>query len=248
MSVLVAIAVHERAPLVRLCLPTVAELLLPPDSEIVVFDDASKSFDVAALIAEIGLTATLQRAAFRLGPDAMIYFVWSHFLASRHTELLFLDSDLIINPNALLQGLAHLAAFPGLLSLYNSRRHPAFGESGPLALKSILGNAGTLWRRDLVQQVKGALAAGQYIDDRYSRFLTANNVPLAATSKSLVQHLGIGGTNNTYLGDFDHGLNFTPDTPLQLAAIAAVYDQIMLNQRSYLPPPRVDDDPPTRHP
>ena len=31
------------------------------------------------------------------------------------------------------------------------------------------------------------------------------------------------------------------------AAIAAVYDQIMLNQKSYLPPPRVDDVPPTGH-
>ena len=241
MSVLVAIPVHERAATVRLCLPTVAEMLLPKGSEIVLFDDASKTFDVAALATEIGLTAKIERPGFRLGADAMIYYVWSHFLASPHTELLFLDSDLIVNPRALLDGLDALAEFPGLLSLYNSQRHPALSEAKPLVLKPTLGNAGTLWRRDLVQLVKTALAAGQYIDDRYSRFLGANDIPLAATKASLVQHLGIIGTNNSHLGDFDHGLNFVPDTPRQLQAIAAIYDEIMLNQLSYLPPlPRGD--------
>ena len=243
MSVLVAIPVYEREPLVRLCLPTVAELLLPEGSQIVLFDDASQSFDAATLIAELNLAASVERSAFRIGPDAMVYFIWSYFLAGPHSKLLFLDSDLIVNPRAVLDGLDYLATFPGLLSLYNSRRHRPLREEGDLVIKSILGNAGTLWRRELAQEVKAELTAGQYIDDRYSRLLRASKVPMAATRRSRMQHLGHVGTNNRYLGDFDHGVNFIPDTARQFAAIAAVYDELMLNQQSYLPPRPATDIP-----
>lgn len=77
--ILVAIPVHQRGELVRQCFPTVAELEMPPGSEVVVFDDANPSLDVPALIAATRLSCRFERSAVRRGPEGMVAHIWQRF-------------------------------------------------------------------------------------------------------------------------------------------------------------------------
>jgi hypothetical protein len=235
-AVLIAIPVHERERLFRFCLSTVAEMVLPEGSQIVVFDDASQNFDVGAVAAEMLPGTETRRSAFRLGADAACYLIWSHFLGSGCSHLLMLDSDLIANRHAVADGLKALQSFDGLLSLYNSRRHPAIAANGDLVLKRRLGNAGTLWTQALVRLVRQDMDAGNCLDDRYSTFLNERGIRLAAFERSRVQHLGHEGLNNQYFGDLEHGVNFRPDGPAQFDAITAIYDDLLSRQALFLPP------------
>ncbi|WP_137929157.1 glycosyltransferase family 2 protein [Mesorhizobium comanense] len=233
--VLVAIPVHERAELVRHCFATAAELILPQGSRIVVHDDASPTLDVARLIADTGLTAQLERAATRRGASGTITHIWRSFLGSDQQYLLFLDSDMIINRDALGAGLDRMAGFDGLLTLYNSIIHPGEPLGPDLVKKGRIGNAGTLWRRPLVEAALAAVGGQAYIDDRYCEFFGARNIPLAAMARSRVQHLGIAGENYHPFGALDHGIGFVPDSPRQSAAIVHAHDQLLSRQDALLP-------------
>lgn len=233
--VLVAIPVYERAELVRHCFATAAELILPEGSEIMVYDDASPTLDAAGLMVEAGLAAGLDRAPLRQGASGTITRIWRSFLDSHHEHLLFLDSDMIINRGAIGAGLDQLASFEGLLTLYNSILHAADATGPHLVSKRRIGNAGTLWRRSHAKLALQGVGGQPYIDDRYCEFFNALKVPLAATTRSRVQHLGISGENYHSFGSLDHGSGFVPDSPTQSAAIVYAHDHLLSRQEAFLP-------------
>lgn len=241
MSALIAIPTHEREPLVRHCLTTVAEMKLPPGSEIVVFDDASPTLDVEALMRGAGLPVHCRRGAVRLGASRTSCEIWKHFLAGDHRHLLILDSDMIANRSAVMDGLRLRDGFDGLVSLYNSRNHPGVADGEDRVAKRKVGNAGTLWTRPLAEMVLSELASDNAIvniDDAYSDLFTGKGIPIVAFRRSRLQHLGVVGTNNRYFGNLEHGLGFRPDSEPQMRAILAVYDELMSRQEEYVEPPR----------
>lgn len=234
---LVAIPVHQRGDLVRHCFATAAELELPKGSEIVVFDDMSPTLDVPALIAATGLQCTFQRSTELQGADRMVSRIWRHFLDSGHESLLFLDSDMITNRDAVTVGLRLAGRFDGLLSLYNSTMHPGTPLDGELLRKSTVGNAGTLWSRwhaQLALDGVGDEVSG--IDFAYCRLFERHGIPIAAPAQSRLQHIGIIGLNNRYYGDLDHGIGFVPDAPAQWHAIGYAFNELMVKQRDFLRP------------
>lgn len=241
MSALIAIPTHEREPLVRHCLATAAELALPPGSEVIVFDDASPTLDVETLMREAGLPVLCERGTVRRGPSQTSCAIWRHFLAGDHRHLLILDSDMIANRSAVLDGLRLGEGFTGLVSLYNSLNHPGIAEGEDRVTKRTVGNAGTLWTRPLAERVLtsfGGDASIVNVDDAYCSLFAREGIPIVTVQRSRLQHLGIVGTNNRYFGGFEHGLGFRPDSEAQMLAILAIYDEMMTRQRDYLAPPR----------
>jgi len=237
-SVLVAIPVHDRPRLVAHCLATATALVLPPGSEILVIDDASTDPAIPALLAGVATRTRQLRRDRSTGAGGAIVDVWTRFLAGPHQALFCLDSDMIANRTAVVDGLAVLSGFAGLLSLYNSTMHPDLGPvSGPRVAKPRLGNAGTLWTRRLVELVAAEIPAGPRIDHRYSELLARRGIPMAATTRSRVQHLGIEGSNNRYFGMIDYGIGFVPDSAEQSRALAETLDLLLGNQAYYLRPP-----------
>lgn len=238
MSTLVAIPTFEREALLKHCLATAAEVVLPAGSAVIVFDDASQSLDVERLMRAAGLPAKFYRSRQRLGTHRMTCCIWEHFLRSTHEHLLFLDSDMIANRSALRDGLGHRNGFDGLLTLYNSRMHPGQPIDEDRLAKRKVGNAGTFWTRPLSELVLAELRNYSFanIDDAYSDFLTARGIAIMSVVRSRVQHLGIVGLNNRYFGELEHGLNFRPDSPRQMEAIAETYDELMRQQASFLRP------------
>jgi hypothetical protein len=235
---LVAIPVHQRGDLVRHCFATVAELELPEGSEVVVFDDESPTLDVPGLVKATRLDCRLERSTTRLGADRMVSHIWRHFLDSGHESLLFLDSDMIANRDAVTVGLRLAAEVDGLLSLYNSTMHPGTPLNGELLSKPTVGNAGTFWSRRHAQlALDGVGNEVSSIDFAYCRLFAKLGIPIATPIQSRVQHLGIIGFNNRYYGDLDHGIGFVPDSPVQWHAIGYVYNELMTRQREFLRPP-----------
>jgi hypothetical protein len=131
--------------------------------------------------------------------------------------------------------LALCANFDGLFSLYNSIRHPPVRVLGEVVHKSMIGNAGSLWNRDLVSLVRAELEMGNFLDHRYSQFLRQKGIPLASTARSRLQHLGFEGAHNRFYGDLEHGVGFVPDGPPQYRALADAYDDLMSRQDFFLP-------------
>lgn len=74
---------------------------------------------------------------------------------------------------------------------------------------------------------------GSY-DLTYSAYLRERGIPLCCSNLSLVQHLGLRGTNNRSFGRIDYGLNYTPDGQAQIEAMADVFDDMMSNQAYFL--------------
>jgi len=234
---LVAIPVHQRGDLVRHCFATVAELELPEGSEVAVFDDQSPTLDVPGLIKAARLDCSLERTTAQLGADRMVSHVWRTFLDGRHETLLFLDSDMIANRDAVTVGLRLAGQFDGLLSLYNSTMHPGTPLQGELLGKPTVGNAGTFWSRRLAQvALDGVGNEASSIDFAYCRLFNKLGIPIASPAQSRLQHLGIVGFNNRYFGDLDHGIGFVPDAAAQWHAIGYVYNELMTRQRDFLRP------------
>jgi hypothetical protein len=242
MSALIAIPTFERESLLKHCLATASEIALPIGSTVMVFDDASRSLHVEGLMRSAGLPPIYHRNAQQLGPYGMTCHIWGHFLRSSHEHLLILDSDMIANRSALIDGLQYRRDFDGLLTLYNSRNHPGRSVDEDKLIKRKVGNAGTLWTRPLAQRVLTDLgrASSGYIDDAYSELLATYGVPIMSVNRSRLQHLGIIGLNNRYYGELEHGLNFRADAPRQMEAIAATFDELMSRQELYLRPRKGD--------
>ena len=236
-SVLVAVPTHEREVLLRHCLATAAEMERPPGSEIMGFDDASPSLDVAALMESQGLPIRLQVSPARLGASGMTVHIWRHFLDSRHEHLLILDSDMIANRTAVMDGLRLRERFDGLVTLYNSYMHPGVPIAEDVIVKWTVGNAGTFWTRPLAELVLEAFGNTDVVnvDAAYSRLLKSRRIAIVSPSRSRLQHLGTIGTNNRFFGRLEHGLNFQPDSECQMLAIAAAYDDLMSHQDFYAP-------------
>ncbi|HEV2518490.1 MAG TPA: glycosyltransferase [Devosia sp.] len=235
---LVAIPVHQRGDLVRHCFATVAELELPGGSEVVVFDDQSPTLDVPGLVRTTRLVCRLERSTTRLGADGMVAHIWRHFLDSSHETLLFLDSDMIANRDAVTVGLRLAGRFDGLVSLYNSTMHPGTPLNRELLSKATVGNAGTFWSRRHAQlALDGVGNEVSAIDFAYCRLFERLGIPIATPTQSRLQHLGIIGFNNRYYGNLDHGIGFVPDAPAQWHAIGYVYNELMTRQSEFLRPP-----------
>jgi len=232
---LVAIPVFERERTVRHALSTVAEMLLPHGTDILVLDDASMSFDVLGATVSAGLVCEYVRMPRRLGADDMIRHIWERFLAGQHHELLFFDSDMIANTNAAIDGLNLLHRNGGLLSLYNSTNHPGNRFGDGLLRKTVVGNAGTLWTRGLAElALQSTLDVAHGVDHAYCRVFSERDISILVTERSLLQHIGIYGTNNSQFGQLEHGAGFSPDGLAQWRAINFVYDDLMTRQKEFL--------------
>jgi hypothetical protein len=238
MSVLIAVPACERGDLLKHCLATLAEMSRPAGGEVMVFDDASRSLDVETLMQDAGLPILCYRSPRRLGASAMVCRIWEHFLRGHHEHLLFVDSDMIANTSALIDGLKYRESFDGLITLYNSWLHAGQRDGPDRLIKRRIGNAGTFWTRALCEFVHSQLreASLDHIDDTYSQLLAAQQIPILSVQRSRLQHLGILGSNNRFFGELEHGLFFQPDSVRQMEAIVAIYDNLMCRQKLFVRP------------
>ena len=124
--------------------------------------------------------------------------------------LVLLDLDMIVAADFAEKIVELLPLTNGILCLFNTAAHPAFGARGPLILKKAVGSAGTVWPRDLAQKMLDAVPPGPRWDWRFCDYLIDSGYEICVVRNSLAQHIGINGGQNTsspLSGDFGAGFS-----------------------------------------
>ena len=132
-------------------------------------------------------------------PDAMARHILETFSRSKYDVLVLLDSDMVVSStwwDSLQIGLQHSK---GLLSLYRSAapKHRSNDCTKYLCKMPSMGNAGTVWRRDLTKRMLSEMSNRDGgFDWGWSEWCVKNKVPMEALKESAVLHIGMYVTSN----------------------------------------------------
>jgi len=204
--VFVAIPTHDRRGYVKLCADAMRGTSDPADVHI--FDDLSTAFSVSELSGWFNVTAdhVILNQGAPLMADGNAKRILETFLGlsaeANFHYLLTMDSDLIVEPTWRYRLLSALVQSPGsIVSIYHSASavHKALSCDMGLCKMPSLGNAGTVWPRELAQAMVGELVGDDHnitdIDWQWSEWCKTNQVPLVALENSAAEHVGQWGQN-----------------------------------------------------
>ena len=182
-------------------------------AQILVLDDCSQEYDAAFLQGLFPGARVFRAQRNSGGPDHAMHRLFEHFVQNASGYLLNLDSDLLASRHLVERCLRIIegdlgASQPSLYSLFNAPRHRACGSDGPFLIKTTVGAAGTLWRRDLLADVLANVPVSRSFDWDWSAYLTRRGVPIRVTQASYVQHIGRIGQHSRSFSGMDHGENF----------------------------------------
>jgi glycosyltransferase involved in cell wall biosynthesis len=214
MKVAIGIPTYNRRHLIELSAASLRSSSMPPGTAVIVVDDASTEYDVGYLRSIYPEFADVRRRPANSGGASFANGdVMRQLLETDADAVLLLDSDLLVSTNFLELGIALLRDTDGVLSLFNTPSHPAIGARGPFVLKTSVGCAGTLWRRDVAAAVLASVPAGEEWDWRFSEYLVKAGIEICVTRDSLVQHIGYskGQHSNVAVGDI--GVGFSDSDP-----------------------------------
>ena len=193
-AVTVAIPTYNRIGYVQLTSSAFQSTF--PAEDTWIFDDKSSEYGTHDLIGWYG-TEHVWQSKKRLKADAMARHILEWFLSTKYDVLVLLDSDLIVAPDWHAELRTGLRESTGLLSLYRSGapKHKSVSCGDVLCQQPSMGNAGTVWRRDLAKRMLAEMSARDGgFDWGWSEWCTKNKVPMEALKKSAVLHIGMYGS------------------------------------------------------
>lgn len=210
MKVAIGVSTYNRRHLVDLNAASLRSSSIPPDTALIVVDDASTDYDADYLRSIYpGFSDVRRRPENSGGASFANRDVMRQLLETDADAVLLLDSDLLVSSNFLDRGVSLLPGTDGVLSLFNTPNHPDIGARGPFVLKASIGCAASLWRRELAAKVLSEVPAGAQWDWRFSEFLRRAGVDIYAVRDSLVQHIGYSQGHNSTFGHGDFGVGFS---------------------------------------
>jgi hypothetical protein len=193
-KIAVAIPTHNRIGYVRLTSSALKGTF--PSKDTWIFDDKSTEYSERDLMEWYG-TEHVSQSKNRLKADAMARHILEWFLSTNYDVLVLLDSDLVVASDWVAELKLGLSESKGLLSLYRSAAplHKSGQCSDVLCQQPSMGNAGTVWRRDLAKRMLSEMSARDGgFDWGWSEWCTKNKVPMEALKKSAVLHIGMYGS------------------------------------------------------
>jgi glycosyltransferase involved in cell wall biosynthesis len=209
MKVAIGVSTYNRRHLVELSAASLRSSSIPPDTVLIVVDDASTDYDVDYLRSIYPRFSDVRRRPENSGGASFANRdVMRQLLETDADMMLLLDSDLLVSSNFLDLGVSLLRDTDGVLSLFNTPNHPDIGTRGPFVLKTSIGCAGTRWRRDIAAKVFNEVPAGLQWDWRFSDLLAKAGVGIYVVRDSLVQHIGYSYGANSTFGHGDFGVGF----------------------------------------
>ncbi len=193
---------------------------LPYPYSIRIYDDASTDYNIDELREIFPDAKTIHKHTENWGADANTLYMYRDFLKTDDDIFFNADSDLIYNTKWMVDGVDLLDKTDGVLSLFNTSTHASCWCDDVFCIKSDLGAAGTMFRRDNLQRFldyyeknnEGNIE-NEGIDFYWSRYFKMIGVRLLATKVSLVQHIGFDGYNSS-MDCFDYGTGFKVDSIL----------------------------------
>jgi len=199
-----------------------------------VHDDASDEFDISQLKVLFPFAETIHRHDTNLGASGNMHRIFRDALETSCEYILLFDADLIFHPSWISIAGEILPHTDGVLSLFNSMKHPVVGHrmlsNHHVVEKMSLGAAGVIIARRHVEDILKAVPLTRDWDWDWSRYFTANGIIQLALAESAVQHIGLSG-EHTNLVDYDFGLNFYPvgDTDTR-HTIEVLQELLLMNQ------------------
>lgn len=180
-----------------------------------IYDDCSTDYSVSE-IQGLFTNAQIVRNEKNVGADINMYLMYKDFVYNSTADYFFnADSDLIFCRNWLNEGLELIKETDGVISLFNTTNHKGTQTDNNLVCKNIVGAAGTLFKRDILELIvhgyENREAEVKNFDWQWCRYLSDNNIRLYSVYNSLVQHIGVIGSN-AGISNFDYGHNFKVDS------------------------------------
>ena len=222
----------NRSKFVELHARSLCAARLPSDTLIIVLDDASTEYGVEYLELLFPKGSDIRRRSGNSGAaDYAIRNVMEQLLATEADALMLLDSDMLVAEDFIEIGADLLPQSDGMLSLFNTPSHPAYGSRGPFVLKKTVGSAGTLWRRDVAEKMFASVPMGWKWDWRSCAFLVDAGYEICVTRNSHVQHLGFAEGENSSLWSGDFGVGFS-DSGIR-SGYAVIEQAILFGQSGF---------------
>lgn len=198
-----------------------------------VYDDCSTEFGEEVLRNYYHFAREIVTRQNNLGSDANIKLMYENFLDTNDQFFFNADSDLIFNTNWL-RTLENIFDFSdGVVSLYNSNQHPHskeyFINNICVLEKKHLGSAGVAFSRKIVEKIIKEMKSkrtSEY-DWQWSSFLQSQNIRLLSVKDSLIQHIGVEGQSCNGVDLVDFGLNYFPDSQLNLKLLVEYYEELI---------------------
>lgn len=226
----IGVTTHNRKSILTKCASTWANL--NQEHEYILYDDYSTEFDKEFINTMFPTWNKFRGEKNSGGADIAMGIIMDLFLDGGNDYLLLLDSDLITDPALSNFITSYADETDGFFSIFNTtENHPVIGNSGRWVYKNHVGAAGTVWRRDLVEEVRSNVPSGAGYDWRWSEYLMHRNIRIMVSEQSYVQHLGFcDGQNSRFLnGDF--GINYYGYTP---KTISFMLEELINNERKFL--------------
>lgn len=129
MSITLAIATYNRLPYVKKMLKSLECSVDVNKINVRIYDDCSTEYGVNELLT-LAPYAFVHRNKENLKADLNMWDIYKDFLTTGDDILINANSDLIFRPGWLRMVLMYLPKTDGVLSLYNSSRHPEIQISG----------------------------------------------------------------------------------------------------------------------
>lgn len=210
-SLVVGIPTYNRKHFVEANAKSLRNAVRPEgiDVHFLVVDDASSEYDVGELTSIYPQGSTvIRREANSGGADRAICDLFRRCVAYNADAVLLLDSDMIVGPNFIAEGLKLLAHSDGIVSLFNTLNHAATEDCGPMVFKKTVGSAGTLWDQKLAREISEMVETGRAWDWRFCDYINQSGRKIFCSRNSLMQHIGYSDGENSYLESGDFGVGF----------------------------------------
>lgn len=212
MKFTIGVTTHNRLDIVKKMARSFYESERPYPYAIRIYDDASTEYDEETLREIFPDAVTIVRHPEQLGADANMGYMYRDFLQYDGDFLVNADSDILFCKRWMQRAMELLPETDGVLSMLRSAVHPAIREGGCFCENEVIGAAGTILSRAVVQKImKSDLDTSRSLDWQWCAALRGMGIRILTTRESLVQHIGLTGQNST-LADTAYGEGFCVDT------------------------------------
>lgn len=171
-----------------------------------VFDDASNEISMDEIMSLypfatnfIDVSSKVVEIKSNVRANSITLEVFKEFLTRKHDWLLVMDSDLVLQHNWM-QKIKNTIGFVDdrtVFTLYNSCMHANIACNAYFCKKKNVGSAGILFPKHAIQSIVDSFDINDMddFDWGYSKYLTDNGFDILAFRNSLVEHVGLYGSN-----------------------------------------------------
>ena len=246
MRITLAIPTYNRKEIVEITSLSFKEL---SDINIRIYDDRSSEYDLSFLKKVFPTAKEIILRNQNLKADKNMYTIYTDFLNTNDDILIQLDSDMLIGKDFFLmvsEISKNILKKEAVYSLYNSNSHEFIEENvfkiinkEIFKLKEHTGGACVIFSKKtlekIIKNIKIKNNDFSNYDYKWSKYLRENNIPIYVSQKSYVQHIGVGGQNNTSIKNIDIGYDFVGTLNItQVNYLLKYYEKLFEQQKNYI--------------